>query len=498
MTKRALEAENKELKQEVTFLKAENEQLKKLVFAAKRERFEAEQHPQQGQLFEMEPDKATLEQEIAPKSVSPTKKKKLKKIVTRNTFPKRLPRQTQVIEPPGIDLEQTIKIGEDITELLAYTPASIHVKQIIRPRWADKVDESKGVMQANIPLRLIPKGMVDESLIAYLIVEKMLFHTPIFRFRKKLKQAGVDFISSQNLYNWFHYAAAQLKPLLDLLKADLLSQNYLQCDESRIQVLNKDKPGASLRGQMWVINQPALNAVYFEYHSSRSAHAAEEVLAGFQGKLQVDGYSAYQTLSKRQSLELVFCMAHARRKFFDAQNTDPPKADYFLNKVQQLYQIERQAREEQLSHTQRYALRQTKALPILEQLGQWMKEQFVQAEVLPKSPIGKAIAYTLERWKGLCAYAHDGQLEIDNNLVENRIRPLALGRKNYLFAKSDENARHLAYLYSIIGTAEKYGVNIHQYMTWLLKQVATNKITSQALNWLPHRMSQEQLANFRD
>ena len=160
--------------------------------------------------------------------------------------------------------------------------------------------------------------------------------------------------------------------------------------------------------------------------------------------------------------------------------------------------MERQARQEQLDQPQRLQLRQNQAVPILNELGQWLKDQLTSQEVLPKSPIGKAITYALQRWKGLCAYAKDGQLEIDNNLVENRIRPVALGRKNYLFAASDEYAEHLALLYSIIGTADKYGLNMQRYLTWLLRQVAANKITAEAIQWLPHRMPPQRLQDFRD
>lgn len=489
-------AQNQELKQEIFLLKQELAQLKKLIFGAKRERFVAEQDPNQGLLFETEKAEEEPVVEVVEKQEGSPKKKKRKKGIKRNTFPEHLTRQSEVIEAPGVDLETTIKIGEDITEILAYNPGSIHVKQIIRPRRVEKGNEDAGVQQANIPARLIPKGMVDESLIAHLIVEKILFHTPVYRFRKKLKQAGITFISEQNLYHWFHSAAAQLMPLYHLFKADLVAQNYLQCDETRIQVLSKNKPGASARGQMWVMNQPQLQAVLFEYHPSRAAHAAKELLDGFQGTLQVDGYASYESIEQIMDIVLVFCMAHARRKFFDAKNTDPPRAEHFLQRVQQLYKIEEKARKDQLNQEQRRALRQEKALPILDELGQWLKDQLVNHEVLPQSPIGKAIAYSLKRWKGLSAYAHDGQLEIDNNLVENRIRPIALGRKNYLFAGSDEYAEHLACLYSIIGTADKYGLNMQRYMEWLLRQVAANKITPDTIEWLPHRMSEQRLKEF--
>jgi transposase len=499
MISEALEREIQELKRENMLLKAELAQLKKMIFDARRERFVADQDPKQGVLFagQASQEEAGLI-EVEQEARRPSKKKKLKRIVTRNTFPDSLPRITEVIEPEGVELEQTIQIGEDITETLGYIPGSLHVKQLIRPRRVIKGKEDEGVRQASIPPRLIPRGMVDESLVAHLIIEKILFHTPVHRFRKKLKQAGVGFISEQNLYNWFHAAAAQLIPLCDLFKADLLSQDYLQCDETRIQVLSKNKPGASIRGQMWGIYQPQLQAVFFEYHPSRSTNAAQALLKGFEGTLQVDGYTSYETLAKRSPIELIYCMAHVRRKFFEAQNTDPPRAEYFLRQVQQLYQVERQARQNKLTHEQRYAVRQEKSLPILEHLEQWLKDQLVSAEVLPQSPIGKAIAYALPRWQGLCTYAHDGRFEIDNNLVENCIRPVALGRKNYLFAGSDEYAEHLAYLYAIIGTADKYGLNMQRYLTWLLRQVASCKITSGALEWLPHRMTQQKLNDFRD
>ena len=493
-----IEKENQDLKEENFLLKAELAQLKKLLFSAKRERFISQANSSQGSLFSEEDVVGQAEPE-AEQLTKVKKKKKPRPIkVKRNVFPAELRRETQRIEPEGVDVDNTIVIGEDVTEILSYVPGSLFVKKIVRPRRADKEDEDKGVMQAPIPPRLIPRGMVDESLIAQIIVEKILFHTPVHRFHKKLKQAGIDFISKANLYNWFHAGAAALLPLVHLLKADLLAQAYVQIDESRIQVLSKNKPGASLRGQMWVMNNPDLAAVLFEYHASKGLSAARSVLEHYQGIVQSDGYSVYESLERKTAIQLIFCMAHARRKFIDAQNTDPPRANYFLDRVQILYNIEHQARQHNMDHAQRLQLRQDQALPIVQQLGQWLKEQYTEGQILPASPIGKAIAYALKRWQGLSAYAHDGQLEIDNNLVENCIRPLALGRKNFLFAGSDEAARNLACLYSIIGTADKHGLNVHRYITWLLRKVATEKVTPQAIEWLPHRMPEEEKQTFMD
>ena len=249
---------------------------------------------------------------------------------------------------------------------------------------------------------------------------------------------------------------------------------------------------------MWVVLSPKHRAVVFVYDPARSGAAAKSILNGFEGILQADGYIVYDQLNRDPAIILVYCMVHARRKFVDAQNTDPPRAEYFLKRVQKLYKIEKQARDQGLDDDERLQLRKKEAAPILEELGQWLKAEYTQGKLLPRSPIGKAIAYSLQRWQGLTAYAQDGRIEIDNNLVENCIRPVALGRKNYLFAGSDDAAQNLACLYSIIGTADKYGLNVHRYLTWLLRKVATNKVTSDALQWLPHRMDEQALAKFRD
>jgi len=496
----ALEAENKELREAIFLLKAELAQLRKMIFGAKRERFVGSSDPNQGSLFEeqqLEQDNGIQAQEPAFE-VKTHKNKKAKKKPIHNAFPAHLRRQDILVQPKSLDTDNMIKIGEDVTEILAYKPASLFVKRITRPRYVFRKNEDLGVLQAKIPARLIPKGRVDESLIAQIIVEKILFHTPIHRFRKKLKQAGIYFVSENNLGSWFSKAAYSLRPLCDLLKKDILAQSYVQTDESPIAVLCKNKPGSTHRGYMWVLNQPKLKSFVFEYNPSRSTVAAQDLLQDFSGTLQTDGYSVYEKIKTANQLKLIYCMAHGRRKFVEAQNTDPPRAKYFLEKVQQLYEIERQAKDQKMNDQQRLEIRQKQAIPILKQLGKWLKEQLLDPSVLPNSPIGKAIAYNLKRWKGLSAYANDGQLEIDNNLIENSIRPLALGRKNYLFAGSHDAAQNLACLYSIVGTAHKHELNVHRYITWLLRQVAKHKIDDNAIEWLPHRMKPEMLEQFID
>ena len=294
MSKKELEEENKTLKSEVTVLKEEIAQLKKMIFGAKRERFVSTLDPMQSTLFDLD---QVVDQQVeeVEKVIVKKKKKTSRKNIRRNRFPESLERKTTILYPEGVSREGLRQIGKDVTELLGYRPASLFVEEIIRPRLADKKDVDKGVFQAPIPPRIIPKGMVDESLLAELINEKIQFHTPIHRFSKKLKQAGVHFISENNLYNWFHTAAASLLPIYDLLVKDILNQDYIQGDETRMQVLKKNKPGSSHRGQMWAFMSPTIRAVAFNYEPTRSGKSANVILGDFSGKLQVDGYTVYDT-----------------------------------------------------------------------------------------------------------------------------------------------------------------------------------------------------------
>ena len=226
--------------------------------------------------------------------------------------------------------------------------------------------------------------------------------------------------------------------------------------------------------------------ILFDYRQGRRREGPMEILKDFKGHLQTDGYAVYDLFKDNKDITVLHCMAHARRMFFEAQDNDLPRATYAMEEIQKLYAIERRAKEENLHPEQILTLRQTQSSPLLQSLGQWMKEQYVQT--LPKSSIGKALGYSIERWKELTMYTSDGKLNIDNNPVENSIRPVAIGRKNYLFAGSHEAAQRSAMLYSLMGTCKLHGINPVVYLKNVL-QCINNRPINKITDLLPQNWS---------
>ena len=261
----------------------------------------------------------------------------------------------------------------------------------------------------------------------------------------------------------------------------MLSSGYIQADETPIQVLEEDKKGSTHRGYYWVYHSPEKKLVLFDYRPGRGREGPQDILQTFEGYLQTDAYSAYDSFDKGK-IKLLHCMAHARRMFEKALGNDNVRANHALFKIQSLYAIERYFRENEISTEEKLQLRQQDAVPILKEMELWMKEEIIK--VTPQSLIGKAIAYSLSRWDKLSLYASDGRLEIDNNLVENSIRPVAIGRKNYLFAGSHDAAQRAAVIYSLLGTCKKNNIEPEQWLKNTLSVIADYK-TNQLSKLLP-------------
>lgn len=239
------------------------------------------------------------------------------------------------------------------------------------------------------------------------------------------------------------------------------------------KVLDKNKKGTTHRGYHWVYHAPLRRMVLFDYREGRGREGPEECLDGFTGWVQSDGYAVYDQLNRKE-ITLLNCMAHGRRKFDEAKDNDFARASYVLTEMQKVYVIEREAREKGLSHEERFTLRQEKSVPILVALKNWMIENY--KAVVPKSPIGQALHYCLERWDKLMLYTTNGILEIDNNLVENAIRPVAVGRKNYLFAGSHNGAQRAAMLYSFLGTCKINNINPFEWLRLTLERIPNHPI----------------------
>ncbi len=412
----------------ITKLQHELEQLKKLVFGSRHERFKSgtptkDQLPLDLNLPMEQPAPIVTVQKIEyTRTISPENKKSEG---GRMKLPAHLPR-TRITLEPSEDVTGMISIGEEITEELDYTPGKFFVRQFARLKYVrpePKQGESS-IIIAELPSRVIDKGIAGPGLITQILIDKFVDHLPLFRQNERFKREGIN-IPSSTMSDWVAKGVRKIEPVGVRLQELVLKSDYLQADETTIKVLDKDKKGKTHLGYYWVYRAPESNLVLFDYREGRGREGPKDTLKTFRGVLQTDGYGAYDYFGNIAGITLMACWAHNRRNFFEARANDSQRCDYALTIIQEIYAIERRAREQGLSHEQRKQLRQEHAMPLLQTFEQWLKAEY--GRVLPESPIGKAIAYALKRWDKLLIYTTDGRLEIDNNLVENSIRPVALG-----------------------------------------------------------------------
>jgi transposase len=464
--------ENAEMAIKISSLELQLHQFQKMLFGFKSEAFKpAPVIPVgQGLLFELEPS-VTVDNAPETKTIQVnhiTVKPNPKKHHGRNALPDTLRREVVVVEPEVI-AEGAKKIGEEITEELEYKSAEIFVKKTIRPKYA--LPSGAGVVIAPAVERALPKCIAAPSLIANLMIEKFVDHLPIYRQVDRFKRLGVD-LNESTIGGWFKAVHRLFAPLYDALKKEVLLSHYLQVDESTIKVLDKDKKGSTHLGYYWLYHDSIRKLIWYDYQKSRGKEAPDIALEHFSGYLQTDGYAAYEHFDRNPDITHLCCMAHARRKFYEAKDNDAQRAEYFLEKIQILYALEREIKE--LSIDEKLDKRSKLAQPILLEIKQWLLQEITQ--VLPSSPIGKAIAYSLERWTKLSIYATNGILHIDNNLIENKVRPLAIGRKNYLFAGSHEAATRNGMLYSILGTCKLNDIHPQQWLTYVMTNLPAHPI----------------------
>ncbi len=424
-----------------------------------------------------------------------TPSNKTNKVRGRKPLPQDLPRETYVVDLPASEKVcaccqgELHKMGEEKSEQLEYTPAKIKVIVTVRPKYSCRTCEKNNIRTpiviAPVPASPIPKSIATASLLAQVICNKYQFAIPLYRQEALFKQIDIE-LNRKTLANWMIRSAILLQPIIDALKDTLLLQTVIHADETPVKVIQEDKQ----KCYMWVYCSGAdspntlqcnKNIVLYDYQPSRAAACPINYLNGYKGFLQVDGYAAYESTSAT----LVGCMAHARRKFIEAQKAQAKgkagRADWAVAHIRKLYKIESQLKIK--TSDEHFAERQRLSIPLLNEFKKWLDE--AAGNTLPKSAIGKAISYTLNQWNKLIAYTADGQLSIDNNRAERAIKPFVIGRKNWLFSNTSSGANASANLYSIIESAKANGLEPNQYVEHLLAELPKRKAGDDASDLLP-------------
>lgn len=474
---------------------AEQARLKAIIAALQRHRFGRRSE-------QLDPDQLNLALEDAEQSLamleiaaehSPDVARRsapLRRRINRGTLPAELPRVETVIEPEDTRCPCCKRgmalIGEDVAERLDIVPAQLRVQVTRRPKYACRSCPGH-LVQAPAPARAVTGGLPSEALVAHVIVSKYADHQPLYRQAQILARQGVS-LDRSTLADWVGRGAWWLRPLHAALLQDLRAGPKLFADETHAPVLDPGR-GRTKTGQLWAYARddrpwcgPAPPAVAYVYAPSRSTEQVQAHLAGFSGILQVDGYAAYPKLARSSPVTLAFCWSHARRGFYDiAVKGHAPVASEALKRIQLLYAIEAEIRGQDAEARRR--LRQERARPVLEDMKAWFEDQLSQLS--RKSETADAINYALIRWPGLTLYLEDGRVEIDSNTVERSIRPLALTRKNALFAGSDGGGEHWAMLASLIETCKLNDINPQHYIADVLTKLVNGHPINRIQELLP-------------
>lgn len=413
----------------------------------------------------------------------------------RGNLPADLPRIEQVIEPETLDCPcgcgAMHRIGEDRTERLDIVPAQVRVIVTVRPKYACRAC-TNGVSQAPAPAHLIEGGLPTEGAIAHVLVCKFSDHLPLYRLSQILARSGID-IQRSTLADWVGTAAFHLAPVVDRLSEHLKGSGKLFMDETTAPVLDPGR-GKTKTGYLWALARDDRGwggedppGVVFTYAPNRAGKNAEQILQGFDGTLQLDGYTGYDRLTRPSRtggapIKVAHCWAHARRKLKEIFDQDGSQiAAEGLRQIAEFYRIEAEIRG--MGPGQRLSARQTRTAPLVVAFGEWLQAQ--RLRISAKSRLGEKLTYIHRQWDGLQTFLSDGRVEIDSNAVENLIRPIALTRKNALFAGHDEGARAWGRIASLIATAKVNNVEPFAYLKATLEAIAAGHPTSRIDELLP-------------
>lgn len=499
--KRFIEAKIEEHQSEIRDYRQQIEFLQEALCLARRQKFavRSEKYPGlQSELFNeaevLAPKPATGEE----KSISIPGHTRLQP--KRKPLPDDLPRIEVLIDLPEAekicvkDGSPLKAIGADVSEKAEYVPAKATVIRTIRPKYLCPCCQDPVIKIAPMPECILPKSNAASGLLAFIATSKYVDALPLYRLEKIFKRMKID-LPRNTMASWMIKISEKLTPLYNLMEEDLINSAYVCCDETRVQVLKEPGKKPESLSYMWVRTRhgPNINPiVLFDYEPTRSGKVPKKLLEGFAGYLQVDGYAGYDEVCQNNNITRVACMAHIRRKFFEAYKASSHKdaiAEQAIKIIQGLYQIEEKIRGQDI--TERHAARQAESVPIMNELQTFLSSN--QNRHPPQSLLGKALAYATHQWPHMLNYLKSPIVEIDNNFTENRIRPFAIGRKNWLFSDSVGGAKASAMLYSIIQTACGNGLEPYAYLKYIFTHLPTCKTAEQIEKLLPHKIDFKRL-----
>ena len=394
----------------------------------------------------------------------------------KRQFSKDLPRREIIIPVTDADCScggEKKVIGYEKHERLNYIPPVYEVIVELREKVVCTQHGEKKIITAPKPLNILPKARITESTLAHIIVSKLEDRQPYYHLEKQLESRASAGLSRQTMARWVINCSVHLQPIINLMKDRIVEYDIGALDATTLQVLNEPNRSPLTKSYVYCFRggSPGEVVILYDYNAMDHKGFVDRWFAGFQGALHCDADPFFDTLFSRENIIENNCNAHARRKFEPIATAAKGSglAKHAMRIYQQLYRTERWAKDNNLTPEQRYQLRQDKSKPIMDTFKDWLDELYPL--VLPKSPLGKAMAYCLNHWQGLCEFLNDGRLEIDNNLTEQEIKPLVIARKNFLFCNSIAGAKALCLYFSLIRTAKKHNLDPYHYLTTLFQAI---------------------------
>ena len=460
--------------------------LKRQLFGSKADKLNEKQEEQLRQLLgdvqEQSQRTPPLSREVLEEAIAQERaaqRQRAKGKTRRHLPPVELEKQQIVLEPEDkicpTSGQERIRIGQEVTTEYDYLPAKLIIREIVRPKYGGcEKPCCPGVAIAPLPPRLVPQSKLGLGLAVYLLLSRFDDHVAYYTLERIFRERFGVIITRQQMVQWVEKVAHLLLAIYWLIWAELKAGDYLQIDESPVKVLDPEVKGKAAQGYLWFYSKPG-GYVFLEFHQSRGRDGPRERLRGFRGTMQTDGYELYDALRKEQpsTLKRIGCVSHARRKFYKALLEACSEALWFIGQMRQLYQLERALKDCSPEERRKGRLKQAPAI----WLAMKRRAEAIRADprVLPQSTLGKAVRYLLNEYTALIGYLRDGRFEIDSNLVENEVRPSAVGKKRWLFIGHPDAGWRSAVIYTIIQSCRRYGINPQEYLTDVLGRLPSMK-----------------------